>query len=144
MDQVEASPAAVAPRSLHWPLYVAGIVLFVLGPAIYAFQLSAKELVTPWYLPILATIGAALMMLSVWRRFGVVRMIGLVLFALVCAFEWSGLLVVMKSPSYTGPATAGHNVPAFSARLADGRPFTEADLRNGPAATVLLFYRGHW
>jgi peroxiredoxin len=53
------------------------------------------------------------------------------------------LLVAMKSPAYTGPATPGAQVPAFVAKLADGNPFTQKDLQRG-TPTVLLFYRGHW
>jgi hypothetical protein len=109
----------------------------------YIVQFRSKHLGAPWYVPILASVGVALMILSIWRRRGVVRPIGLVLFAILCGLEWHMLLVGTRTPAYTGPAQAGHSIPEFTATLADGRPFTEKDLEQG-THTVLLFFRGRW
>jgi hypothetical protein len=130
-------------RTRHSILFVAGLALIVLGPVAYAVQLSAKNLSAPWYVPILATAGVALMLLSVWQRRGVVRILGLALFAVVCGLEWRILLVDMRTPAYTGPAQLGHKLPHFTAKLADGSPFSDKDVEKG-TRTVLLFYRGHW
>ena len=51
--------------------------------------------------------------------------------------------VPARSPAYAGPAQPGRKVPQFAARLADGTPFTSAELERGTWA-VLVFYRGHW
>ena len=143
MDNVEPAAAAVIARPRHWPLFLAGILLFLLGPAAYVVQFRLKHLGAPWYVPILASAGAALMIASVWRRRGVVRTIVLVLFAVVCGLEWQVLLVGSRSPVYTGPAQPGRKVPQFTATLADGRPFSESDLETG-ISTVLVFFRGRW
>jgi hypothetical protein len=119
------------------------MLLFAIGPAAYVLEIRAKHLGTPWYVPILATAGAALMVMSLWRRRGIARAIGLVFFTLVCGFEWFMLLVAFRSPAYTGPAQPGRALPAFTASLADGGTFTEKDLAQG-TSTVLLFFRGRW
>jgi hypothetical protein len=137
-----ATPVATSRRH-HWPLFNAGILLFLLGPLAYAVQFRMKQLSTPWYLPILSSAGVALMILSLWRRGGVARTILLLPFAILCGLEWYLIGFAFKSPEYSGPALPGQPVPHFSARLADGRTFTEADLEQG-SRTVLVFYRGRW
>ena len=130
-----------APR--RRPLFMLGVLLFLLGPVLYAVQFSMKHLVTPWYLPILATIGVLFMLVSVQQRRGVLRIAVLALFTLMCGFEWFMLLVGTRVPPYTGPAQLGLKLPAFNAALADGQTFTDKDLeKNIP--TVLVFFRGRW
>jgi hypothetical protein len=142
MDKPESTPAAI-PRSRHWLLFAAGILLFIVGPPLYLIQFRMKHLFVPWYVPLMATAGVALMVVSLWRRRGIVRAIVLVLFAALCGLEWSMLAVGMKTPLYTGPAQPGRKLPAFTANLADGAPFTEKDLEKG-SSTILLFFRGRW
>jgi hypothetical protein len=143
MENGSPEQFAAVDRSRHWPLFLAGVLLSLIGPAIYVVQFRAKNLAAPWYVPILASAGAAFMIASVWRRRGVARMILLVLFTFFCGFEWFALLVATKSPAYTGPAQPGREVPRFTATRADGTPFTEKDLEKG-TTTVLVFYRGRW
>jgi hypothetical protein len=143
MNETQPTPPAAVTRTRHWLLFLAGILLVCLGPAVYIARFRSKHLDSPWYIPVLATAGVAVMALSVWRRRGVLRIILLVLFGVVCAFEWHGLLVGTKNPAYTGPAQPGRKVPEFAAALADGTPFTEKDLEKG-TPTVLVFYRGRW
>jgi hypothetical protein len=57
--------------------------------------------------------------------------------------EWYLMGVVFRTPVYAGPAQPGKVVPTFQASLADGRPFTEADVKQG-TSTVLVFFRGRW
>jgi hypothetical protein len=145
MANVENVPTApvvsASPRRPPW--FLLGVLLFLLGPIIYAVQFNMKRLTTPWYVPILATVGVLFMILSVRRRRGILRISGLVLFVLFCGYEWFTMLVTTRVPAYTGPAQSGQPIPAFTATLANGRPFTATDLRNG-TPTVLLFFRGHW
>jgi hypothetical protein len=141
--KLEPARAAVTPRTRHWTLFLAGTLLFVLGPALYIVQFRSKNLATPWYLPALSTAAVALMIVSVWRRPGVVRGIGLVLFTLLCGLEWFTIAVATKTPEYTGPAQPGRKVPQFTAVLATGAPFTEKDLESG-STTALVFFRGRW
>jgi hypothetical protein len=143
MDIAETEPPAVTSRSHHWLLFFAGIALFVLGPIWLVVQFRSKHLGAAWYVPILASAGVLLLISSVWRRRGIVRTVFLVLFAIVCGFEWFVFTIATRSPAYTGPAQPGRKVPQFAAQLADGTPFTTAELEKG-TATVLVFFRGHW
>jgi hypothetical protein len=143
MHNIESVPPAVRSRSHHWTLFVAGIALFVLGPVWFVAQYRFKNLGSVWYVPVLSSAGVLLLILSVRRRRSVVRMVFLILFAIVCGFEWFLFTVATRSPVYTGPAQPGRKVPQFTARLADGAPFMSSDLESG-TSTVLVFYRGHW
>ena len=127
----------------RWPLFVAGILFFVLGPTINVAMILMGRLTTPWYVPILATLGVVLMVLSVVQRGGVLRSVGMLVFALLCGLEWYFIASVIKTPEYVGPAQPGQKVPAFAAAYADGKMFSSKDLEDG-SRTVLLFYRGHW
>jgi hypothetical protein len=141
MESASPQPIA-APR--RWPLFLAGIALFVIGPALSAFEiLVLARLQTAWYVPILATLGVLLMAISTWQRKGVLRVLALGLFVLVCAGEWLMVGVVTKTPPYEGPARVNQPLPAFTTRLADGSTFADKDLL-GDHPTLLLFYRGHW
>jgi hypothetical protein len=126
-----------------WTLFLFGGLLFLVGPAIYAVQLSQSHLSAPWFVPILATAAAFCMAASVWQRRGVFRKVGLVICALLCTFEWFMMLVVFSTPPYSGPAQVGRRLPPFTTALADGTRFSEKDLANGKP-TVLLFIRGRW
>ena len=141
MENVPSDTAvSVPPR--RWPLFLMGVLLFLLGPAIYVVQVILGRLEMPWHVPVLSAVGVLLMAASVLQRPGVWRSMGLVLFALLCGLQWFFVLVVAKTPPYEGPQVSD-KVPAFAATYADGRAFTNKDLEDGKP-TVLLFYRGHW
>jgi hypothetical protein len=133
--------ASKAPR--RRPLFLCGVLLFLLGPVVYIVLFNLKYLGMPWYVPILGTAGVLLMLLSVWHRPGIVRGAALVLFVLLCAGEWFFGLVATKTPDYTGPAQVGSKLPVFATSLAGGASFTSKDLESG-APTVLVFFRGRW
>jgi hypothetical protein len=143
MENLATSGAAVSALPRGRPLFALGVLLFFLGLLIYVVQFRLKHLVTPWHVPILATLGVLLMGASVWQRPGVWRIAGLALFGLVCGFEWFFLAAGSKSPVYTGPAQPGRKIPAFAGTRADGRMFGDSDLEQG-VPTVLLFFRGRW
>jgi hypothetical protein len=134
-------PATHAPGARR--LFLAGVLLVLLGPALYLAQMRWLDLWTPWYVPALATLGLLLMALSV-RRHGVVwKKIVLVLCLALCIYEWFFVAYASRTGPYTGPAQPGRQVPAFAAARPDGTPFTSTDLESG-SPTVLVFYRGHW
>jgi hypothetical protein len=143
MENLETKAVSTSIPPRRWPLFLMGILLFLLGPAVYAVQIRLKYLGMPWYVLALATLGVLLMVVSVWQRRGVWRSVGVALFVLVCAFEWLMVLVGTGAPHYRGPAQPGRQVPVFATTLADGKAFTDTDLKNGSAA-VLLFFRGRW
>jgi hypothetical protein len=138
--------SATAPagnRSRGRAYFWAGIGACLLGLGLTAAQFSLKRLGVPWYAPILATLGAALLIVALARRRTVPRVIALVLVTALAGYEWYFLVSLMKLPGYEGPAQAGRQFPAFRSALADGRPFTDADLRDG-TRRVLVFFRGRW
>jgi hypothetical protein len=120
-----------------------GALLAAAGLVIYALQIRAKVLTTPWYVPVLATAGVALAVAALVRSRSAWRWAATVLLTLFAAAEWMFLLVLMSTPPYTGPAQAGQPFPAFTTTLADGSTFTQDNLR-GEQNTVLVFFRGRW
>jgi arginine exporter protein ArgO len=142
MAAIATSPAATE-RSLGRPYFWAGVGVCLLGLAVAVAQVSLKYLFVPWYSPVLATLGAFLLLGALARRRSIPRVIALVLVAACAGLQWYLLVALMKLPSYEGPAQAGKQLPAFSATLADGRAFTEADFQDG-SRRVMVFFRGRW
>src|ERR1700688_3704789 len=104
MDNPQHPSAVSSAPQRHLPLFLLGVLLFILGPALYVIQFRLDHLATPWYVPILATIGVLFMLISARQRRGVARIAGVLLLALFCGFEWFMLLVGTRTPLYTGPA----------------------------------------
>jgi len=136
------SPAKIRPRGRG--LFWAGIGLCLLGIALTVVQYNLLGwLMVPWYSPILATLGAGLLLYAVVQRRSVSRIIGLCLVAALAGFQWYMLGFMAKLPDYQGPARVGQKLPPFQTTLADGRQLTERELQDG-TASVLVFYRGRW
>jgi hypothetical protein len=133
----------VASRARGRPLFWLGIFVSLLALALPVVQYSQKILWIPWYLPVLGTLGALLLLGAAVSRPSVVRVIFFGLLAALAAFEWYFLLFASLVPAYEGPARAGQPFPAFQTTLADGRSFTEKDLQTG-IPTVMAFFRGRW
>ena len=132
-----------APRRHPGRLLAAlGLGLAALGIAAYAVQIWAQRLTTPWYVPIAATLGAALLVVSLWRKRTVWRVLALLFLALLAGAEWT-FLAATRSPAYTGPVAEGRPFPTFATSRADGQSFTQADLK-GDKNNVLVFFRGRW
>src|SRR5262249_51941753 len=132
---------AVAPRRPSGRLFlVLGLALAVLGVIGYAVQLSMHRLIAPWYLPISATLGAALLLVALWKGRTVWRVLALLLMVLLAGVEWMTLMG-SRLPAYTGPVVAGQPFPEFATARADGEPFTQRDLQ-GDQNSVLVFFRG--
>ena len=119
-----------------------GLGLAASGIAAFVVQLWLERLAVPWYMPAMALIGAALVAVSLWERRTIWRFLALIVVVLLGGFEVMALNA-MRLPPYTGPVAVGRPYPAFEARLADGTPFTQADLA-GASHTALVFFRGRW
>lgn len=135
---VEPSPAR-SGRRLVW----LGVGVFVLGFILYLLQIQASHLRVPWYLPVLGTLGAGLVLAAFIRRRTLVRRCLVLVLGLLAAGEWFVLLSLSRLPEYAGPAAVERSFPEFATQKADGTPFTQADLR-GPRHTALVFFRGRW
>jgi hypothetical protein len=124
-------------------LLLLGVFLAVGGQMLYILlTFAAKILITPWYAPLLGTLGVALIILALMRSRSIWRWTAVVIFTLFVAFQWYALLA-MRTPAYTGPVKDGEPFPAFATTLADGSAFTQDDLK-GDQNTVMVFFRGHW
>jgi hypothetical protein len=136
------SPAA-APRGGPGRLLLAlGFGLTALGVVVFVVLLRTRHLVTPWYLPLSATLGAACAAAALWQRRTLWRWLALVLVLLVAGAAWA-LLLTTRLPAYAGPVTPGKPFPAFATVRADGTAFTQRDLR-GDHDNVMVFFRGRW
>ncbi|HEV3146611.1 MAG TPA: hypothetical protein VGZ47_22170 [Gemmataceae bacterium] len=141
MNETNQSTAA---RRHPGRLFLAiGMLLPLIGIAIYYFQFQAKVLRAPWYMAILATGGFFLIGLALVQSRSLLRSLAAAFFFLLAAAEWVFLLVLVSAPPYTGPAKAGQPLPNFSTTRADGSTFTEENLK-GDQNTVMVFFRGRW
>ena len=135
-------PTRLWPTSGGRTLLWLGVACAVLGPVLYAVQLQAAHRTgDPWYAPALATLGVGLVLLSLRQRPTVWRGLALVPVAALAGLQWWFLLSYARLPAYHGPVVAGRAFPEFSAKRADGTPFTRADF-HGDQGTALVFYRG--
>ena len=124
-------------------LLLVGVLVAVAGPVLMILlTFAAKILITPWYAPLLGTLGVALIILALMRSRSIWRWTAMVIFTLFVAFQWWALFA-MRTPAYTGPVKDGEPFPAFATTLADGSTFTQDDLK-GNQNTVMIFFRGHW
>jgi hypothetical protein len=108
----------------------------------YVVQLSMHSLKAPWYVPGAATLGVVLVVVSLWQRRTVWRVLSLLFVVLLAGAAWMFMLGE-PLPAYTGPVAAGKPFPAFETSRADATPFTQRDLE-GDQDNVLVFFRGRW
>ncbi len=123
-------------------LLLLGLACPFLGMAIYAFQLHAAHLFTPWYVPAVSLVGLVFVYQAIRRRKVLWRRLAFALVALLFSLQLAFLLLV-RLPAYTGPLEIGKPFPVFQTLRADDTPFTQADLP-GAQNTVLVFFRGRW
>jgi hypothetical protein len=131
-------PRRYPGRLLLW----LGFALPFLGIAAYVAQISAQRLYAPWYVPIAATLGAALVLVSLVQARTIFRVVVLLLVAALAGFEWYALMG-MRPPDYAGLVADGKPMLKFTTARAEGTAFTEADLP-GDKNNVLVFFRGRW
>jgi hypothetical protein len=127
-------------RGYLWGGIGLGVLAIVLGIAHYAFKLID---LAPWQVPIVTTLGALLLLVSLSQRRTVTRFLVLVLILALAGFEWFFLLSLSKLPEYEGPGQSGLMMPTFQTARADGRPFSDQDLKDG-SPHILTFFRGRW
>jgi hypothetical protein len=136
-----AAPPKVGGRPLLW----LGLLAAVAGVPLYAVQVNVfGNLRWPWTGPALASLGAALILLSLGRRLTAWRVLAFLFAAFFAGAGWWFLLSFAKLPSDTGRLVAKQEIPEFTAYNADGSPFTQEDFKKGDKDSVLVFYRGRW
>src|SRR5438874_7913496 len=122
-----SSAIANPDRSRGRLLLLLGLGLAVLGVVAYVVQISLQRLMLPWYMPALALLGIVLVVMSLWQRRTVWRVLALLAVVLLAGAELA-VLHAMRLPPYAGPIAVGRPFPAFEAKQADGTPFTQNDL----------------
>src|SRR5215813_8167031 len=112
-------------RRLLW----LGMVVALSGIVIFFVLLNARILIAPWYIPILASLGAGLLLLSLVRARSIWRWAAFLFFAAFATAVWVMLLVVLATPAYAGPVKGGQPFPEFATTLADGSSFSQNELK---------------
>jgi hypothetical protein len=136
-------PSTAAPRCYPGRrLIPLGLALAALGVIGYAVQIWTQRLTTPWYMPALGMVGAVCLVVSLWKKRTIWRILALLFVVLLAGFEWTFLLAT-RLPAYTGPVVVGQPFPAFATTRSDGTKFTQDDLHDGQNH-VLVFFRGRW
>ena len=139
-------------RKWNWPLWV-GFAIAVGG--LFSFEFFAQFPSTrdfPWATLLLFWIGAALLLVGIFRAFGrpqlyrgkVFGSIFLVISVLLFAFfSYETFYVLRQVPLSAQAPRVGEKAPEFTLPDQNGKSVALADLlsRNG---AVLIFYRGHW
>jgi hypothetical protein len=121
-----------------------GILITMLGPALYAAQvIQARRLMTPWYLPVSATIGLGMVAWSIIKARTITRFVVLAVVGLFALGQWYFITVETRLPEYAGLVAAGRAIPHFATMTADGAGFTESDLA-GTTNSAVVFFRGRW
>jgi len=140
-------------RKGNWPLWV-GFVVVVGGLLSYPF--FAQFPITrdfPWANLSLFGIGAALLMLGLFRAFGrpqVYRgkIFGSIFAAiavfLIAFFRYEIFYFLRQVPASSGAPRVGQKAPDFILLDQSGKPVGLGDLLSGSNAVVLIFYRGFW
>jgi hypothetical protein len=136
-----ASPIATDVSSGRGWLWL-GVAVALAAILLDLAQMAMSVLTTPWYLPILGTLGAAFLLYSFVQRRTFGRLVVLAFFALLAVFEWWLLLGLTRLPAYAGPKV-GEPFPDFTIQRADGAAFTQNDF-TGPQNTVFVLFRGRW
>jgi hypothetical protein len=134
---------APAPRPSSGRLLLAlGVGIAALGVIGYVVQVAMQHLETPWYMPGCATLGVVVVVVSLWQRRTVWRVLALFVVVLLAGAAWAFLLGT-RLPAYTGPVAVGQPFPVFATTRADGTSCTQRDLE-GDQNSVLVFFRGRW
>ena len=139
-------------RKWNWPLWV-GFAIAVGG--LFSYEFFAQFPSTrdfPWATLLLFWIGAALLLVGIFRAFGrpqlyrgkvfgsIFLAISVLLFAF---FSYETFYVLRQVPLSAQAPRVGEKAPEFTLPDQNDKSVALADLlsRNG---AVLIFYRGHW
>ena len=140
-------------RRWNWPSWI-GLVVVVDGLFSYGFFLrfpATRDF--PWANLVLFGIGAALLIVGLFRAFGrpqVYRgkIFGSIFIAIallvVAFFSYEIFYVLRQVPASTCAPRVGQKAPDFILLDQNGKPVGLGDLLSGSRAVALIFYRGFW
>lgn len=140
-------------RKRNWPIWV-GFVVVVTGLFSYGFFVqfpTTRDF--PWANLLLFGIGAALLIVGLFRAFGrpqVYRgkifgsIFAAIAMPVVAFFSYEIFYVVRQVPASAGAPRVGQKAPDFIVLDQNGKPVGLGDLLSGSRGVVLIFYRGFW
>ena len=139
-------------RKWNWPLWV-GFVVAVGG--LFSYEYFVRFPITrdfPWANLLLFGIGAALVLVGLFRAFGrpqVYRgkvfgaILAAIAFSLFTFFSYEIFYVLRQVPRSAQAPEVGERARNFSLPDQNGTQIALGDLLS-PNGVVLIFYRGHW
>jgi len=143
-------------RKWNWPIWI-GFVVAVGG--LLSYEFFARFPITrdfPWANLLLFAVGAALLIVGLFRAFGrpqlyrgkvfgsIFSAIAFLFFSFFC---YEIFYVLCQVPASTGAPRVGQKAPDFILLDENGKPVGLGDLLSGPSgpkAVALIFYRGFW
>ena len=140
-------------RRWNWPIWI-GFAVVVAGLFSYGFFVrfpNTRDF--PWANLLLFGIGAALLIVGLFRAFGrpqVYRgkIFGSIFTAIavlvVAFFSYAIFYVVRQVPASSGAPRVGQKAPDFKQLDKNGKHVGLGDLLSGSRAVALIFYRGFW
>jgi len=139
-------------RKWNWPLWV-GFVVAVGG--LFSYEYLVRFPITrdfPWANLLLFAIGAALLLVGLFRAFGRPQLyrgkvfgsiFAAIALLLISFFSYEIFYVLRQVPLSAQAPRIGEKAPEFSLPDQNGKQVALADLVS-PKGAVLIFYRGHW
>jgi hypothetical protein len=143
-------------RKWNWPIWI-GFLAVIVG--LFSYGLFARFPITrdfPWANLLFFGIGAALLVVGLFRAFGrpqVYRgkifgsIFAAIAVLLVALFSYEIFYVLRQVPASSGVPRVGQLAPDFILVDQSGKPVGLGDLlrgQSGPKAVALIFYRGFW
>jgi hypothetical protein len=140
-------------RRWNWPIWV-GFVFTLAG--LFSYEFFAQFPITrdfPWANFLLFGIGAAFLIVGLFRAFGrpqlyrgkIVGLIFAAIAVLVVAFSSYAIFYAQRQvPASAGAPRVGQKAPDFLLLDQNGKPVGLGDLLSNSRGALLIFYRGFW
>ncbi len=140
-------------RKCNWSVWI-GFVVAVAG--LFSYEFFARYPITrdfPWANLLLFGIGAAFLIVGLFRAFGrpqvyrgkicgpILATLGILMFGF---FSYVMFYQLRQVPPSTGAPRIGEKAPGFTLPDQDGKDMTLRELVSRSKAVALIFYRGFW